>query len=76
MDTEPETCRRYEAELAAIAALDRAYYLTAKATPTDRASYFRRQVDLEQVRTRLYAELSQSSENGSCHQDELGCRES
>ena len=76
MDTESDTCLRYEAELAAIAALDRAYYLNAKVTPTDRANYFRRQVDLEQVRTRFYAELSQSSENGFCCQEAVGFRES
>jgi uncharacterized protein YcbX len=67
MDTESETCLRYEAKVAAIAALDGAYYLDAKATLTDRASYVRRQVDLEQVRTRFYAELSLVTENGFCH---------
>lgn len=58
MGTETEICTRYEAELSAIASLDRAYYLNATATPADRANYVRRQDDLEQVRAWLYAELS------------------
>jgi hypothetical protein len=55
---ETEICKRYEAELAAIAALDRAYYLNATPAPADRASYVRRQAHLEDVRAQLYAELS------------------
>ena len=58
MDLEAETCKRYEAELAAIAALDRAYYLNATPTPAERRSYVRRQAQLEEVRARFYAELS------------------
>jgi len=56
--TEIEICTRYEAELAAIAALDRAYYLNATPTAADHADYCRRQDHLEQVRAQVYAELS------------------
>lgn len=49
---------RYAAELAAIAALDRDYYLKATPTLADRAGYFTRQAHLEELRARLYAELS------------------
>jgi hypothetical protein len=58
VETEIEICVRYEAEMAAIAALDQPYYLNTKTTPADRVNYFRRQDDLKQVRARLYAELS------------------
>lgn len=58
MNTEAEICERYEAELAAIAASDRAYYLSATPTPADRADYYRRQAYLEQLRTRMSVELS------------------
>jgi len=58
VDLEAETCKRYEAELAAIAALDRAYYLNATPTPAERGSYVRRQAHLEEIRARFYAELS------------------
>ena len=58
MDIEAETGKRYEAELAAIAALDRDYYLNATPTPAERADYVRRQAHLEQVRAQFYAELS------------------
>lgn len=58
VDLEAKTCKHYEAELAAIAALDRAYYLNAKPTPADRADYVRRQAHLDEVRARFYAELS------------------
>jgi len=58
MDTETEISICYEAELAEIANLDRIYYLNAAASRADRADYYKRQDRLEQVRTRLYAELS------------------
>lgn len=57
METEDEICTRYEAELAAIAALDRRYYLNRSAGVADRAAYAARQARLEHVRLRLYAEL-------------------
>jgi hypothetical protein len=58
VETETEICTRYEAELAEIADLDRVYYLNSPASCVDRADYYRRQDQLEQVRARLYAELS------------------
>ena len=57
MDRETEIYIRCEAELAEIAALDRLYYQTVAASRADRADYYRRQDQLEQIRTRLYAEL-------------------
>lgn len=36
MDTEDQICRRYEAAFAAIAALDRRYYLNRAASLTER----------------------------------------
>ncbi len=58
MECESEICRRYAAELAEIAALDRGYYLNEMPTPADRAGYVRRQAQLERVRLRFYGELS------------------
>jgi hypothetical protein len=58
MDPKTEIAIRYEAELAEIAALDRLYYQTVAASRADRADYYRRQEQLERIRTRLYAELS------------------
>jgi hypothetical protein len=55
MDTQAEICTRYESELAAIAALDRAYYLNGAAT---RADYSMRKDQLERVRARFCAELT------------------
>ncbi len=57
METKDQTCARYEAELAAIAVLDRRYYLNPNAILADRAAYHRRQDRLERIRVRLYAEL-------------------
>jgi len=58
VDIEAETVKRYEADLAAIAALDRDYYLNATPTPAERAGYVRRQAHLEQLRVQFYAEMS------------------
>jgi hypothetical protein len=58
METEHEICNRYEAEFAAIAALDRRYYMTPSASVEDRRQYAARQVQLEELRSRLYAELT------------------
>jgi hypothetical protein len=58
METEYEICNRYEAEFAAIAALDRRYYLTRSASLEDRRQYAARQVQLEELRSRFYAELT------------------
>jgi hypothetical protein len=48
----------YEAELAAIAALDRCYYLKSCPTSDERREYALRQAHLEELRSRLYAELA------------------
>lgn len=58
METEYEICNRYEAEFATIAALDRLYYLTPSASAADRRDYAARQLRLEELRSRLYAELT------------------
>jgi hypothetical protein len=57
MDAETKISICYEAELAEIADLDRIYYLNAAASRADRAAYYRRQDQLEKIRSRLYAEL-------------------
>jgi hypothetical protein len=64
MDTETEISICYEAELAEIADLDRIYYLNAAASRADRADYYRRQDQLGQIRSRLYAELSAARKKG------------
>ena len=49
---------RYAAELEAIAALDREYYLNPSPNFAQRAEYYNRQEYLKQIRQRLYSELS------------------
>ena len=56
MDFEDEICRRYEAKLASIAVLDRAYYLKRNPTLAERAEYAERLEELESIRDRFYAE--------------------
>lgn len=58
METQDEICKRYEAEFAAIAALDRRYYGTPSASVAERRDYAARKVHLEELRARLYAELA------------------
>lgn len=57
METEDQICRRYEAELARIAALDHAYYRRPCPTLAERRDYAARQAQREEVRSRLYGEL-------------------
>ena len=57
MDTEEQICKRYEAELALIAALDSAYYRNVSPTRAERSDHYARQDYLEQIRSRFYAEL-------------------
>lgn len=64
METEDQICRRYEAELAAIAALDRSYYSNPSPTVAERAHHAARQVQLENTRSRFYAELASFREYG------------
>jgi len=49
---------RYSRELAAIAALDRKYYVDPCPSPADRRDYAARQEQLETLRTRLYTDLA------------------
>jgi len=62
MDTEPQICRFYEAEMAAIAALDRGYYLTQSPTVADRRAYAIRQAQLDKIRARFFTELARIRE--------------
>jgi len=61
-----QICRRYAAEFAAIAALDRRYYLNRSASVTERLDYAARQVQLEEMRLRLYEELAICRQTGVC----------
>jgi hypothetical protein len=54
--------RRYAAKLEAIAALDRAYFVTKSPSLAERAAYHQRQAVLERTRLRLYAELDRVRE--------------
>jgi hypothetical protein len=56
MDLDDEICRCYEAQLAAIAALDRAYYLKQNPTLAERAEYAQRMQELESIRDQFYSE--------------------
>ena len=58
METEDQICKRYEAEFAAIAALDRRYYVNPSASVAKRREYAERQLQLEEMRLRLYAEVA------------------
>lgn len=53
---------RYAAKLAAIAALDRAYYANPSPSLIERAGYYQRQSVLGRIRLRLYAELDRVRE--------------
>jgi hypothetical protein len=57
---QPYIYMRYAAELEAIAALDREYYLNPSPNLAQRAEYYNRQEYLEQIRQRLYSELSEA----------------
>ena len=58
METEDQICARYEAEFAAIAALDRRYYLTSSASVNERREYAARKAQLEERRSQFYADLA------------------
>lgn len=58
MKPEDQICKRYEAEFAAIAALDRRYYVNPSASVAERREYAERQLQLEEMRLRLYAEVA------------------
>jgi hypothetical protein len=57
METEAQICRRYEAELARIAALDNVYYRSPCPSLAERRDYAARQAQIEEIRSRLYLEL-------------------
>jgi hypothetical protein len=57
---QPYIYMRYADELEAIAALDREYYLNPSPNLAQRAEYYNRQEYLEQIRQRLYSELSET----------------
>jgi transposase InsO family protein len=65
VETEDQICGRFEAELAAIAALDRRYYANASPSAAERADYAARQVQLESTRSRFYGELGSFREYSS-----------
>jgi hypothetical protein len=67
METEHEICKRYEHEFAAIAALDRRYYLTPSASVDERREYAVRKTRIEEMRCQFYAELAKCREHGMCH---------
>lgn len=60
MNIQDTICKRYEPQLAAIAALDRQYYSNKGPTAADRAEYYARQEELESIRTRMYQEFDAS----------------
>jgi hypothetical protein len=57
MEAKDQICKRYEAAFTAIAALDRRYYLNPCASVVERRDYAMRQAQLQEIRSRLYAEL-------------------
>ena len=62
MDWEEQIVQRYEPQLAAIAALDRAYYLNPSPSVAERSEYASRQEQLEIVRLHLYAKFDSLQE--------------
>jgi hypothetical protein len=58
MEAEYQIFARYEGAFAAIAALDRAYYLNTSPTSADRRDYAARQDQLAEMRARFYGELA------------------
>ena len=58
MDNKLRLCERYEAKFAAIAAIDRRYYLNPCPNRQERSEYAARQEQLQDLRLRFYAELA------------------
>ena len=58
MGLENQISKRYERELAAIAVLDRAYYLNPCPSRVDRSNYAARQEQMHAIRSKFYAELA------------------
>lgn len=67
METEDEICTRYEAALAAIAAHDLRYYLIPSASLEERREYAARKAQVEEMRSRFYAEITICRERGMRH---------
>jgi hypothetical protein len=63
MEAENRIFARYYTELAAIATLDRCYYLKSCPTSDERRDYALRQAKLEEMRTRFYSELASAYES-------------
>ncbi len=61
-----DLCARFEAELAAIAALDRRYYVNPSPSLAERRAYAARKVELEEMRFRFYVEFA------ACRQLDVG----
>ena len=57
MDAMSEICRCYEAQLAALAELDRVYYLDPSPALAARAEYYHRDALLQKIRILFYAKL-------------------
>ena len=57
MNAEQRICKRYEMEMAAIAAADRRYYLNSFPSRAERCDYATRRALLEELRVRLYEDL-------------------
>ena len=58
MDLEDRIRKSYARELAAIAVLDRAYYLNPCPSRADRSNYAARQEQAQAIRSKFYAELA------------------
>jgi hypothetical protein len=67
METEDDICKRYEAEFAAIAAVDRRYYLIPSVSVDERREYAARKDRLEELRSQFYAELAKCRERALRH---------
>jgi hypothetical protein len=65
METEDQSCARFEAELASIAALDQRYYLNASPSIAERRDYAARKNRLNTMRSQFYAEFARVRQSGA-----------
>jgi hypothetical protein len=61
-----DLCARYEKELAAIAALDRRFYLNPSPALAERRAYAARRLRLEEIRFRFYLEFAACQLRDAC----------